>query len=133
MNLPRFSVSQIMPNLRRLLLKNVKNNETNRNEQINKNVNVNFNKSSIVQLPKSIEIIAHHMCGNDDFSDDTIQSRLPRNFKLNETWEIRQLVGEKYLRLSVMVELDKLMAEAEKVMDAEQEPPAKILKVNPEN
>ena len=134
MNLPRFSVSQIMPNLRRLLLlKNVKNNEKNRNEQINKNVNENFNESSIVQLPKSIEIIAHHMCGNDDFSDDTIQSRLPKNFKLNETWEIRQLVGEKYLRLSVMVELDELMAEAEKVMDAEQEPPAKILKVNPEN
>jgi len=99
MNLPRFSVSVLMPKLVGIL------DETHRK-----------------QLPESIRIIAHHMCPEDGlcFNKDSfdkekmfnqVQESLPKSgFRLEQFWSVRQLVGEKYLRILVDVNPSVLIA-----------------------
>ena len=92
MNLPRFSVSELMPKMLGL-----------------------FDKSSQIIIPDCIKIIAHHMSpeksetlidkkADSDEIFEKVQKELPEGFELEKFWNVRQLVGEKYLRILVNVD-----------------------------
>ena len=97
MNLPRFSVSELMPRMVGMFADSTDNSTEN------------------IGNPESIKIIAHHMSPEkgdtliDKKADpegvfEQVQGELPEGFKLEQFWNVRQLVGEKYLRILVDVE-----------------------------
>jgi hypothetical protein len=98
MNLPRFSVSELMPRM------------------------VGMFGVEELEIPKSIKIIAHHMSpekgdtlidkkADPDQVFKQVQAELPDGFTLEQFWNVRQLVGEKYLRILVNVERSVLFGE----------------------
>lgn len=90
MNLPRFSVSLLMPKMVKCL-----------------------NKCTSEHLPKKVLIIAHHMSGKDETSEQDVQKVLPVGFKLQKIWQVRKLIGENYLRILVQVDIGVLLGESE--------------------